>query len=71
MPVNGTDKEKLRAALNESLVLKNKGEQYPFVIVEKANNKLMGSTRFLKLNEEHKNLEIGWTWSAEILGKRI
>lgn len=62
MPVDGTDKEKLRAALEEALLLRNKGEQYPFVIMEKASRKIIGSTRFLKLNEAHKNLEIGWTW---------
>ena len=62
MPVPDTDAEKLRAALKEALLLKEKGEQYPFVVIENASQKIIGSTRFLKLNEERKNLEIGWTW---------
>ena len=62
MPVNGTDKEKLREALKKALIQKKDGEQYPFVVIDKVSNKIIGCTRFLKLNEEHRNLEIGWTW---------
>ena len=64
MPVKGTDGEKLTADLKEALLLKEKGEQYPFVVIEKTTQKIIGSTRYLKLNEEHRNLEIGWTWYA-------
>ncbi len=62
MPVNGTDIEKLRAALNEALLKRDKGEQYPFVVLNKATGKVMGSTRYLRINAEHRNLEIGYTW---------
>jgi len=62
MPVRGMDKEKLLEELKNALVQKEKGEQFTFVVVDKAVGKIIGSTRFLKLNEEHKNLEIGWTW---------
>ncbi len=62
MPVNGTDNEKLRAALNEALLKRDKGEQYPFVVINKDTGKVMGSTRYLHINAEHRNLEIGYTW---------
>lgn len=62
MPVRGYEPATLKAALQEALVLREKGEQYPFVVVENATQKIIGSTRFLKLNKEHRNLEIGWTW---------
>lgn len=62
MPVKGTDKEKLRAALKEAIIKREKGEQYPFVVINRENGKIIGSTRFLDLNEEHRNLEIGYTW---------
>ena len=62
MPVKGTDKNKLREALNEALIKREKSEQYPFIVLNKATGKVMGSTRYLHLNEEHRNLEIGYTW---------
>ena len=34
----------------------------PFVIVETAKNKVVGSTRYLNIRPQHKSLEIGWTW---------
>jgi RimJ/RimL family protein N-acetyltransferase len=62
MPVNGLDKKQLHTALEDALLLREKKEQYPFVVIETETKKIIGCTRFLKLNEEHKNLEIGWTW---------
>jgi|JI7StandDraft_1071085.scaffolds.fasta_scaffold25093_5 RimJ/RimL family protein N-acetyltransferase len=62
MPVKGTDKEKLLSALNEALIKRDNSEQYPFVVINKVTGKVMGSTRYLHLNEEHRNLEIGYTW---------
>lgn len=62
MPVKGMEKEKLTEALKESLLQKEKGEHYPFAVLDKTSGKILGSTRFLRLNEEHLNLEIGWTW---------
>jgi RimJ/RimL family protein N-acetyltransferase len=34
----------------------------PFTIVEKANNKIIGSTSIGNISERDKRLEIGWTW---------
>lgn len=62
MPVKGTDKEKLLAALTEAILKRDNSEQYPFVVINKSTGKVIGSTRFLHLNEEHRNLEIGYTW---------
>lgn len=62
MPVRGHEPEQLLKSLIEAIQKRDEGEQYPFVILEKRNGKVIGSTRFLRLNEEHKNLEIGYTW---------
>jgi RimJ/RimL family protein N-acetyltransferase len=62
MGIDGTEKSHLRMALEESLTLRDKKEQYPFVIVDTKTNKIIGSTRFIKLTPEHRKLEIGWTW---------
>jgi len=39
--------------------------QLPFAIVEKAKNKVVGSTRFLNIRPAHRGLEIGWTWIGQ------
>lgn len=40
---------------------------YPFLIIDKLNNKVAGSTRYGNLNIPSKKCEIGWTW----LGKEF
>ncbi len=39
--------------------------QLPFAIVETSKGKAVGSTRFMNIQEEHKSLEIGWTWLGQ------
>lgn len=34
----------------------------PFAIMDKAKDKVVGSTRYLTIRPEHRSLEIGWTW---------
>lgn len=38
------------------------GNQYPFVIIHKETNKIIGSTRLFEIYPADKKLEIGWTW---------
>lgn len=44
--------------------LKNKQEEicYPFLIIDKITNRVVGSTRYGYLNFTSKKCEIGWTW---------
>jgi RimJ/RimL family protein N-acetyltransferase len=62
MPIKGTNKEIFLSMLKEAIVKREQKEQYPFVVINKENGKLMGCTRYLHLNELHRNLEIGYTW---------
>lgn len=39
-----------------------KGISYPFVVIDKQNNSVVGSTRFGNITPEHRRIEIGWTW---------
>ena len=41
---------------------KNNGICYPFLIIDKQNNKVAGSTRYGYLNAVSQKCEIGWTW---------
>ena len=62
LPVPANDKDALLASLGEAIAGRDAGNQYPFVVVEKTTRKIIGSTRFIKLQQEFRNLEIGWTW---------
>lgn len=39
--------------------------QLPFAIVEKAKDRVAGSTRYLNIRREHRSVEIGWTWLGQ------
>jgi len=60
--VDGSDAWKMTQSLEAALLEKDKGTQYPFTIVKKEGNQIIGSTRFLDIQPEHQKLEIGWTW---------
>lgn len=62
MPIDWLGKKDLNEILLEAISFRDVGQQYPFVVIDKATNKVIGSTRFLKINQDFKNLEIGWTW---------
>jgi RimJ/RimL family protein N-acetyltransferase len=60
--IDGSDTNKMKNSLELALTEREKGAQYPFVILKKDENKIIGSTRFLEIQPGHKKLEIGWTW---------
>src|SRR4051812_6719323 len=47
---------------NGTLNARELGQEYPFVIVHSATNKIIGSTRFMDIVPYDKRLEIGGTW---------
>jgi RimJ/RimL family protein N-acetyltransferase len=61
-PVNGADPVRLTDMLNTVVGERDKGNQFPFVIVHNKQNKIVGSTRFMDLQPKHQKLEIGGTW---------
>ncbi|ETN93843.1 GNAT family N-acetyltransferase [Zhouia amylolytica] len=48
-----------------ALKTKEQGTSYPFVIIDKAQGKIIGSTRYCNATPEHRRLEIGYTWYAK------
>jgi N-acetyltransferase len=52
----------LRSTLEGGLADREKGSQFPFVIFHKQQNRIIGSTRFMDIQQKHKKLEIGTTW---------
>ena len=52
----------LRAYLDAALANQADGTELPLVTVRRADDRVVGSTRYLALHPEHRSLEIGWTW---------
>jgi RimJ/RimL family protein N-acetyltransferase len=59
---DGTDPGIFSGTLETALIEREKGAHFPFVIFHKAQNKLIGSTRFMDIQPKHKKHEIGSTW---------
>ena len=62
MSINGADRDRITQHLKTALLKRAAGEQYPFTIIDKVHNKIIGSTMFHNIFPEHRKLEIGWTW---------
>ena len=60
--LDGSDAAKLAVSLENALIERALGIQYPFVVMLRTGHRIIGSTRFLELQQAHQKLEIGWTW---------
>ncbi|MGO4109500.1 GNAT family N-acetyltransferase [Paenibacillus sp. YAF4_2] len=40
----------------------SRGDEFPFAVFDKQHNRIIGTTRFLRIAPSHRNLNIGWTW---------
>ncbi|WP_088102867.1 GNAT family N-acetyltransferase [Halalkalibacter urbisdiaboli] len=61
-PGNINKPEDMLNTINDLLELKKQGLWYPFVILDKNTNKIVGSTSYLEISPQHRKLEIGGTW---------
>jgi RimJ/RimL family protein N-acetyltransferase len=48
--------------VNQALQAQEAGTELPFAIVDRRNEKVIGSTRFLNISRKDRGLEIGFTW---------
>ena len=62
MPVDGSTPEGMTAIVEAALAAQAAGTELPFVTIEQATDRVVGSTRYLALAPAHLRLEIGWTW---------
>lgn len=51
--------------IDKAIAGRNEKTVIPFVIVDNATNKVIGSTRFWKVDSTNRKLEIGHTWYSE------
>ncbi|SFM56065.1 Protein N-acetyltransferase, RimJ/RimL family [Paenibacillus sp. 1_12] len=78
MPVANEVKtlDQMKEFVEEALLSKEQagafGLEYPFVVLDRLTNKIVGSTRFLDISEKHRSLEIGLTWySPEVRRTKV
>lgn len=62
LPIDGSNPERLLQELKTALLNRTVGSQYTFTIIAKDTQRIIGATRFFDIFEEHRKLEIGWTW---------
>jgi RimJ/RimL family protein N-acetyltransferase len=48
--------------LEKAVHAESLGREYPFVVVRLADDRVIGSTRYLDVQEDDRTVEIGWTW---------
>ncbi|WP_431126394.1 GNAT family N-acetyltransferase [Flagellimonas flava] len=51
--------------IETALQNQEEGTALPFTIIDKTTNQIVGSTRYLNVEAEHRRLEIGATWYAK------
>ncbi|EPZ41012.1 GNAT family N-acetyltransferase [Alicyclobacillus acidoterrestris] len=56
------DVEDIEHLVSSALSARDTGDEFPFVIIDQATNQVVGSTRFLDISSQHRQLEIGSTW---------
>lgn len=54
--------ENLEKYINTALLNRKAKIDYPFIVIDKIENKTIGSTRFYAINLTNKTLELGYTW---------
>lgn len=50
--------------IGEALTAQQQGTELPFVIIQKATNRVVGTTRFYYIQPHQKSAAIGYTWVA-------
>lgn len=62
IPTDMSTHEKRYQVFSNAIIERVKGTQFPFVIYHQKDNKIIGSTRLMNIEPQHRKLEIGWTW---------
>ena len=54
----------MAAWVETALEIQRHGQRVPFAVLDNASVRAIGSTSYLDISEEHRHIEIGWTWYA-------
>ena len=62
MPVRPLTSAAMDIWIARALTAQLQGREYPFVVIRLMDGRVIGSTRYLEVQEEDRTVEIGWTW---------
>jgi N-acetyltransferase len=72
MPTRPLTAEGMDGWLRTATQAEAQGREYPFVVVRLVDDRVIGSTRYLDVQEDDRTVEIGWTWySPEAWGSVV
>jgi RimJ/RimL family protein N-acetyltransferase len=57
-----TTRDSMQEYMSSALADAERGVSLPFVTIDKAAGRIIGSTRFGNIDRENRRAEIGWTW---------
>ena len=64
MPIAVQTPGEMRTLVEQALADAADGSQVPFATIDRASDRVVGSTRYLNIDGHNRRLEIGWTWIA-------
>ncbi|TMD49898.1 MAG: GNAT family N-acetyltransferase [Chloroflexi bacterium] len=64
MPNRPLEPPAMEGWLKKAMQAESSGREYPFVVILIPSGRLVGSTRYLDVQEDDRGAEIGWTWYA-------
>jgi N-acetyltransferase len=64
MPTRPVNETTMEGWLDKAMQAESQGREYPFVVLLVHSGRLVGSTRYLDVQEDDRTVEIGWTWYA-------
>ncbi|HEY4844158.1 MAG TPA: GNAT family protein [Candidatus Dormibacteraeota bacterium] len=62
MPARPVTGDTMAGWLEKAMVAESQGREYPFVVVRLEDGRIIGSSRYLDVQEDDRTVEIGWTW---------
>jgi RimJ/RimL family protein N-acetyltransferase len=62
LPVKVHTEQEMESFVLNAIKGRERGEELPFAVFDKQLNRIIGTTRFLRIAPPHRNLNIGWTW---------
>lgn len=65
IPLQVLDRDAMTRYVRNALADREKGIAIPFATLDRASKNIIGSTRFMNIDVQHKRLEIGATWIAK------
>jgi N-acetyltransferase len=57
--------EKTRQYIEEALAMREAGNRFPFVVIESAGGRVLGTSSYHDIVPAIQRVEIGWTWYAK------